>query len=159
MTKDAILIYPIRDSEDHDRALARITELWDASPGSREEIELDMLVTLVDWYESQHFPMGTPTPEATIRVTMENLGLTRKDLEPMIGTRARVSEVLSGKRRLTLEMIRRLHEGLGIPLEYLISPAMEGLQPRPAASRARKLTAKGKPAARTRVRAARQIAS
>jgi transcriptional regulator with XRE-family HTH domain len=60
---------------------------------------------------------------------MEDAGLTRKDLEPMIGTRARVSEVLSGKRRLTLDMIRRLHEGLGIPLEDLISPNIEGLQP------------------------------
>ncbi len=158
MTQDAIPIYPIRDSEDHDRALARITELWNAAAGSREEDELNMLVTLVDWYESQHFPMGNLSPEATIRVTMENLGLTRKDLEPMIGTRARVSEVLSGKRRLTLEMIRRLHEGLGIPLEYLISPNMEGLQPqRPALRRAKHAPA-AKPAARTGVRATRQIA-
>jgi len=159
MTQDAISIYPILDSEDHERALARIAELWNAPAGSREEVELDMLVTLVDRFESQHFPMETPTPEATIRVTMENLGLTRKDLEPMIGTRARVSEVLSGKRRLTLDMIRRLHEGLGIPLEFLISPSMEGLQPQRVASRNRKLTAKGKPATRTHVRAARQIAS
>jgi HTH-type transcriptional regulator/antitoxin HigA len=111
-------------------------------------------------YESQHFPMGTMTPEKTIRVYMENAGLTRKDLEPMIGTRARVSEVLSGKRRLTLDMIRRLHEGLGIPLADLISTNIEGLQPtvRRTSVRNRKPAAKAKQAARAHRQPVRQAA-
>jgi len=160
MTQDAILIHPIRDSEDHDRALARIAELWGAKAGTPEDLELDMLITLVDWYETQHFPINAPTPEATIRVYMDNQGLTRKDLEPMIGTRARVSEVLSGKRRLTLDMIRRLHEGLGIRLEDLISPNIEGLQPtvRRASGRNRRLTPASKTLGRTRRPSVRQAA-
>ena len=158
MTKDAILIHPIRDSEDHDRALARITELWGAKAGSLDGDELDMLITLVDWYETKHFPMREPTPEATIRVYMDNQGLTRKDLEPMIGTRARVSEVLSGKRRLTLNMIRRLHDGLGIPFEDLISPNIEGLQPaaRRTTPRGNSTVPRTKPVARIRKQAERR---
>jgi HTH-type transcriptional regulator/antitoxin HigA len=140
--------------------MARIDELFGARLGTSEGYEFDALVTLVDAYENKHFPVGINTPAQTILVYMENAGLTRKDLEPMIGTRARVSEVLSGKRRLTLDMIRRLHEGLGIPLEDLISPNIEGLQPaaRRTSTRGRKLAAAAKPTARAHRRPARQAA-
>jgi HTH-type transcriptional regulator/antitoxin HigA len=153
-------LFPIRNEQDYDRAMARIDELFGARLGTPEGYEFDAFVTLVDAYESKHFPVGINTPEQTIVVYMEDAGLTRKDLEPMIGTRARVSEVLSGKRRLTLDMIRRLHEGLGIPLEDLISPNIEGLQPavRRASARSRKPAATAKPAPRTRRQPVRQAA-
>jgi len=89
-------------------------------PGSVEGDELDMLATLVCAYEEKHFPMDPPDPVAAIQFRMEQQGLTRKDLEPMIGSRARVSEVLTGKRRLTLPMIRRVRDGLGISADLLV---------------------------------------
>jgi HTH-type transcriptional regulator/antitoxin HigA len=81
---------------------------------------LEVLVTLVDAYETKHFPMNTPDPLTVIKFQMEQQGLTRKDLEPLIGSRARVSEILTGIRPLTLPMIRRLHANLGIPVELLV---------------------------------------
>ncbi len=93
-----------------------------AKAGSPEDEELDVLVTLVGAYEEQHFPMDPPDPVMAIQFRMEQQGLTRKDLEPMIGSRARVSEVLSGKRRLTLPMIRRVRDGLGISADVLVGP-------------------------------------
>jgi HTH-type transcriptional regulator/antitoxin HigA len=113
-------IHPVRTEADHDVALARITKLMGAKAGSDEGDELDILVTLVDAYEVKHFPMDTPDPVTIIKFQIEQQGLTRKDLEPMIGSRARVSEVLTGKRTLTLPMIRRLHAGLGIPVDLLV---------------------------------------
>ncbi len=91
-----------------------------AKAGSVEGDELDVLVALVCAYEEQHFPMDAPDPLTAIQFEMEQQGLTRKDLEPMIGSRARVSEVLSGKRRLTLPMIRRMRDGLGISADVLV---------------------------------------
>ncbi len=88
--------------------------------GSPEGDELDVLTTLVDAYETKHFPMSPPDPITAIEFRMEQQGLKRKDLEPMIGSRARVSEVMTGKRPLTLEMIRRLSAGLGISADVLI---------------------------------------
>jgi HTH-type transcriptional regulator/antitoxin HigA len=113
-------IRPIRTEQDHDEALARIDELMGAKAGSVEGDELDVLVALVCAYEEQHFPMDAPDPLTAIQFEMEQQGLTRKDLEPMIGSRARVSEVLSGKRRLTLPMIRRMRDGLGISADVLV---------------------------------------
>jgi HTH-type transcriptional regulator/antitoxin HigA len=114
-------IYPIRNEADHRRALGRIEALMDAeSLTADESSELDALVTLVEAYELKHFPIGDPGPIAMIEFGMDQQGLTRKDLEPMIGSRARVSEVLSGKRNLTLAMIRRLSAGLRIPADLLI---------------------------------------
>jgi HTH-type transcriptional regulator/antitoxin HigA len=91
-----------------------------ADPGTSAGDELEVLVTLVDAYEAKRFPMATPEPVAVIRFQMEQQGLSRRELEPMIGSRARVSEVLNGKRALTLPMIRRLHAGLRIPVELLV---------------------------------------
>jgi HTH-type transcriptional regulator / antitoxin HigA len=114
-------IYPIRSEADHARALARIEVLMDKPALTADEgYELDALVTLVEAYEQKHLPVREATPVAMIEFMLDQQGLTRKDLEPMIGSRARVSEVLSGKRSLTLAMIRRLSEGLCIPADLLI---------------------------------------
>ena len=112
---------PIKTERDYDGALAAIEELWRAAPNSPAADRLDVLVTLVEAYEKDHWPIDLPEPVAAITFRMEQLGIARRDLEPYIGSRARVSEVLGGKRSLTLPMIRRLHTGLGIPLESLIT--------------------------------------
>jgi HTH-type transcriptional regulator/antitoxin HigA len=111
---------PVRTSVDHKAALKRIERLMDAAAGTAEADELEVLATLVDRYESSQWPIVAPSPIDALRFCMEQAGLSRRDLEPMIGTRARVSEVLAGRRTLTLAMIRALHEQLGIPAESLI---------------------------------------
>ena len=111
---------PIRTQADYETGLARIEELMDAEPGSPEGRELDALVDLVDLYESRHEPMGWPDPVAAIEFRMEQAGLHPHDLIPFIGSRAKVSEVLSGKRALTTPMARALHEHLGIPADVLL---------------------------------------
>lgn len=131
-------IRPIRNETDYDAAVARITRLMGSAVGTQESDELEVLATLVDAYEAKRFPMNTPDPVAIIKFQMEQQGLARKDLEPMIGSRARVSEVLSGKRALTLRMIRSLHAGLGIPVELLIGA---GTESRRAGGRGKKISA------------------
>jgi HTH-type transcriptional regulator/antitoxin HigA len=116
-------IQPVRTEAEHDAAVARITQLMGAEPGTAASDELEVLVTLVDAYETKHFPMNVPDPVTIIKFQMEQQRLTRKDLEPMIGSRARVSEILTGKRALTLPMIRRLHMDLGIPVDLLVGTA------------------------------------
>ena len=113
-------IEPIRTEADYETALARIDELMDAEPGSPEGRELDVLVDLVDLYESRHEPMGYPDPVAAIEFRMEQAGLSPRDLIPFIGSRAKVSEVLSGKRAITMPMARALHDHLGIPADVLL---------------------------------------
>jgi HTH-type transcriptional regulator/antitoxin HigA len=120
MRKAGMQIRPIRSERDHERAVARIGELMSARPGTPEGDELDVLATLVDAYEAKHHAIDAPDPITAIHFRMEQQGLTRKDLEPMIGSRARVSEVLTGKRSLTLEMVRRVRIGLGISADLLI---------------------------------------
>ena len=114
---------PIRTQADHEAAMAEIERLWGAKIGTPEGDRLDVLATLVDAYEAKHYPMDPPDPIEAIRFRMEQQGLTRKELESMIGMRGRVSEVLNGKRSLTIEMIRRLHDGLGISADILIRPS------------------------------------
>ena len=123
MTRTGMQIHPIRTAEDHRAAVARIEELMSAVPDSPEGDELDVLATLVDVYEARHHVIDAPDPVAAIQFRMEQQQLSRKDLEPMIGSRARVSEVLTGKRPLTLEMVRRVKSGLGISADLLILPA------------------------------------
>ncbi len=118
--KTDIRIRPIKTAHDHRAALARIEELISAKPNTPEGDELDVLATLADAYEAKHYRISAPNPVSVIRFRMEQQGLSRKDLEPWIGSRARVSEILSGKRRLTLAMIRRLKNGLGISADLLI---------------------------------------
>jgi len=113
---------PIRSEADYQRALAELERLWGAKSGTAEGDRLDVLATLIDAYEGQHFPMDPPDPIEAIAFRMAQQGLTRRDLEPMIGGRGRVAEVLNRKRSLSIEMIRRLHDGLGISAEVLIRP-------------------------------------
>ena len=113
-------IKPIRSERDYEAALGRISELMDAEPDSREGDELDILVDLVELYESRHVPMGYPNPIAAIEFRMEQAGLRPADLATFIGSRAKVSEVLSGKRAITMPMARALHEHLGIPADVLL---------------------------------------
>lgn len=117
-------IRPIKSEADYDAALGAIDRLWDVAPGTAAADRLEVLVTLVEAYEEQHWRIDPPDPIDAITFRMEQQGLTRRDLEPYLGGRGRVSEVLNGKRPLTLTMIRRLHAGLGIPLESLISPSV-----------------------------------
>ena len=116
-------ITPIRTEADHKAALARIDALMDAQAGSPEIDELSVLADLVESYEARRFPIELPTPVEAIRFRMEQAGLEPRDLEPYIGEHGMVSEVLSGKRPLTLAMIRALHKHLGIPAEVLIGAA------------------------------------
>jgi HTH-type transcriptional regulator/antitoxin HigA len=114
---------PIRTETDYDAAMAEVERLWGAKSGTPKGDRLDVLATLVEAYEAKHYPMDSPDPIEAIRFRMEQQGITRKELEPMIGTRGRVSEVLARKRSLTIEMIRRLHDGLGISADILIQPS------------------------------------
>lgn len=120
------MIEPVVDPSSHQKALRRIEKLWNAKPGSREERELDALATLVDAYERRAFPIEQLHPIDAILARCEQLGWSRKELEPLIGSRARVSEILTGRRPLTLPMIRSIHKVMGIPAEILIS----AVQPR-----------------------------
>jgi HTH-type transcriptional regulator/antitoxin HigA len=114
---------PIRTEEDYEIALAEVGRLWGAASGTPEGDRLDVLATLIDAYETEHYPIDPPDPVEAIKFRMEQQGLTRKDLEPLIGTRTRVAEVLNRKRNLSIGMIRRLREGLGISADVLIKPS------------------------------------
>lgn len=114
-------IKPIKNKRDYRRALKEIDKFMDARPNTPAGDRLDVLATLVSAWEEKHHPIEAPDPVEAIRFAMEQRGLTRRDLEPYIGSRARVAEILNRKRSLTLGMIRRLHAGLGIPAEVLIS--------------------------------------
>lgn len=111
---------PIRTAADYERALATVERLWGAESGTPEGDRLDVLATLIDAYEAEHYPIDPPDPIEAIKFRMEQQGLSRKDLQVWIGTRTRVAEVLNGKRGLSIGMIRRLYEGLGIAAEILI---------------------------------------
>jgi HTH-type transcriptional regulator/antitoxin HigA len=115
-------IKPIKTKADHRAALKEIERLMDAKPGTPAGDRLDVLTTLVERYESQHEPIEPPNPIDALLYHMESRGLTRKDLEPFLGSRARVAEVLNRRRTLTIEMIRKLHAGMGISAEVLIRP-------------------------------------
>ncbi len=123
MTKTGMQIRPVRTEHDHRAAIARIEVLMSAAPGTPAGDELDVLATLVDAYETKHHIIDAPDPVTAIQFRMEQQHLSRKDLEPLIGSRARVSEVLTGKRPLTLEMVRRVKSGLGISADLLILPS------------------------------------
>mgnify|MGYP001432892760 CR=1 FL=1 len=115
-------IRPIRTQTDYQKALREIELLFDAPENTPEYDQLDILSTLVEAYEKKHFPIELPDPIEAIQYYMDTRGWSRRDLELCLGSRARVSEVLSRKRALTLEMIRKLNQELGIPAEILIQP-------------------------------------
>jgi len=117
-------IKPIKTDGDYRAALAKVESLMDAEFGTPEGDHLDVLATLIQAYEQQHFPVDLPDPIEAIKFHMEQQALTPKDLKPMIGQLHRVYEVLNRTRPLTLNMIRRLHAGLGIPAESLIKPSV-----------------------------------
>ena len=114
---------PIRTDADHRAALAEVARLWGAKSKTPDGDRLDVLATLIDAYEAEHYPMEPPDPVDAIKFRMEQQGLSRKDLEPLIGTRTRVAEVLNRRRSLSIAMIRRLHDRLGISAEVLIRPS------------------------------------
>jgi len=115
-------IRPINTHADYRAALEEVESLMTAQQGSPEGEKLDVMVTLLEAYERKHYPLDLPDPVETIKFEMEQKGLSIKDLEPMIGKANRVYEILNHKRSLTLRMIWRLHEQLGIPAEALIKP-------------------------------------
>jgi HTH-type transcriptional regulator / antitoxin HigA len=115
-----IKVRAIKTEQDYEFVLAEIETLMDAEPDTSEGDRLDVLTALVEAYEAKHHPIDLPDPIEAIKVRMEELGLRRKDLEAIIGSKSKVSEVLSGKRPFSIAMIRRLHSALGIPAEVLI---------------------------------------
>jgi HTH-type transcriptional regulator/antitoxin HigA len=115
-------VKPIRGEADYEAALAEVAGLWGAPLGTARGDRLDVLATLIDAYEAAHHPLDPPDPVEAIKFRMEQQGLTRKDLEAIIGTRTRIAEVLNRKRGLSIAMIRRLHDRLGISAEVLIRP-------------------------------------
>ncbi|MGJ7459497.1 helix-turn-helix domain-containing protein [Halomonas sp. MA07-2] len=114
-------IQPIHNDADLDRAFSRIEELWTVEDGTQQADELEVLSILVEKYEDEHYPVGPSDPVEAIKFRMEQQGLTQRDLEPFIGSSGRVSEVLNRKRKLSLRMIKRLHDGLKIPYESLLA--------------------------------------
>ncbi len=111
---------PIRTKRDYVAALKEVEALWDAAAGSKQADRLEVLVLLIQAYEAEHYPIPDPDPIEFLLHIMEARGLSRKDLEAYIGSRARVAEILNRGRPLTLEMIRRLSEGLDIPADVLV---------------------------------------
>jgi len=114
---------PIRTGADYENAMSEVEQLWGAKSGTPKGDRLDVLATLIDAYEAEHYPMDPPDPIEAIKFRMEQQGLSRKDLEPIIGTRTRVAEILNRKRSLSIGMIRRLHDRLGISADVLIRPS------------------------------------
>lgn len=115
-------IKPIHTEADYEATLQEIDRVWGAAYGSPAGDRLDVLVTLVEVYEAKHYPMLPPDPIEAILHTMESQGLTRRDLEPYLGSRARVAEILNRRRALSLNMIRKLQCGLGIAADILVQP-------------------------------------
>ncbi len=113
-------IKPIKTKKDYQQALARLEVIFDAKKGSPKGDELEILGMLVDNYENENFPVGFPDPVEAIKFRMEQLGYTQSDLANVVGLKSRASEILSRKRKLSLEMIRQIHDRLNIPTEVLI---------------------------------------
>ncbi len=116
-------IKPIKSESDYERALRRVEELWDSPKGSAESDELDILATLIEAYEQEHYPIELPDPIEAIKFRLEQKGKNSSALIGVIGQRTRVYEVMQGKRPLSLNMIRNLHQEFDIPAEVLIQPA------------------------------------
>ena len=113
-------IVPIRNEKDYQNALNRLEEIFDAKKGTEQGDELEILSILIDRYENENFPIGMPDPIEAIKFRMEQMGMKQKDLAEVVGFKSRVSEILNKKRKLTLEMIRKLNATLHIPTEVLV---------------------------------------
>jgi len=118
----AMELKPIRTDAEHADALAEVERLWDAPEGSAEADRLEVLVMLVEAYETARFPIEAPDPIDFLEYVMDSRALTRKDLEPYIGPRGRVADIMNRARPLSIGMIRRLSSGLGLPADVLIQP-------------------------------------
>ena len=113
-------IAPIRNEKHYQKALKRLELIFDAKKGSEKGDELEILSILIDRYENENFPIGMPDPIEAIKFRMEQMGMKQKDLAEVVGFKSRVSEILSKKRKLTLDMIRKLNTTLHIPTEVLV---------------------------------------
>lgn len=113
-------IAPVRTEKDYQKALDRLEQIFDAKKGTKEGDELEILSILIDRYENENFPMGMPDPIEAIKFRMEQMGMKQKDLAEVVGFKSRVSEILNKKRKLTLDMIRKLNTTLHIPTEVLV---------------------------------------
>jgi|SRR5690606_10341485 len=113
-------IKPIKTEKDYNQALERLEVIFDAKSGSVQGDELEVLGILIDQYENEHFPIELPDPIEAIKFRMEQMGYNQSDLAKIVGLKSRASEILNKKRKLTLEMIRNLHEKLNIPTDVLI---------------------------------------
>ena len=113
-------IKPIKTEYDYNQALERLEIIFDAKNGTSEGDELEVLGILIDQYENEHFPIGLPDPIEAIKYRMEQMGYNQNDLAAIVGLKSRASEILNRKRKLSLEMIRQLHERLHIPTDVLI---------------------------------------
>jgi len=114
-------IKPIKTEQDYNMSIKRIEELWGAKRDTPEGDELDLLCTLVESYEIKHYPIAPPDPIDAIKFRMEQMGMTKADMVKYLGSQSRVSEILNGKRRLTLKMVKSLYKGLKIPAEILLA--------------------------------------
>jgi HTH-type transcriptional regulator/antitoxin HigA len=132
-------VKPIKNESDYDAALAEIADLMDARANTPEGDRLDVLATLVEAYEERHWRVNPPDPIEAIKLRMQQRGLSRHDLERVLGSKSRVSEVLNRKRPLTVEMIRRLHGKFGIPAESLIQPTTRKARQRRRPARAHRV--------------------
>ena len=117
-----IMVRPIHNDSDHSAALQEIEQLWNSEEGSLEAERLDLLMLMVEAYEAEHYPIPAPDPIDMIEFVMDQRGLSKSDLIPYLGSRAKVSEILNRRRPLSLEMIRKLHSGLGLPADILVQP-------------------------------------
>lgn len=113
-------IKPIKTKKDYQIAINRLEAIFDAQPGTAEGDELEVLGILIEKYEQEHYPINYPDPIEAIKFRMEQLGYSQNDLAKVVGLKSRASEILNKKRKLTLEMIRQLHQTLGIPTDVLI---------------------------------------
>jgi HTH-type transcriptional regulator/antitoxin HigA len=113
-------IKPIKSKKDYQAALARLEQIFDAKPGSKDGDELEILGILIEKYEQTHYPIDYPDPIEAIKFRMEQLGYSQNDLARVVGLKSRASEILNRKRKLSLEMIRQIHQSLGIPTDVLI---------------------------------------
>lgn len=114
-------IRPIKTEQDYNSAIKRIEELWGAKKDTPKGDELDLLVTLVEFYEMKHYPIAPPDPIDAIKFRMEQMGMTKDDMVKYLGSQSRVSEILNRKRKLTLKMVKSLYKGLKIPAEILLA--------------------------------------
>lgn len=116
-------IRPIKNEDDYKAMLREVERLFEAAPDTDDGDRLDVLTTLLEVYEKNHYSIPSPDPVEAIKYWMESRGITRQDLAPLMGSRARVSEIFNHRRGLTLNMIRNLHDKLGMPAEALIRPS------------------------------------